>query len=454
VVVFTRDLRVHDNPVLATAARTAQHVVPVFVHDTRLIATGFAAAPRQAFLADCLADLDAALRARGAALIVRKGDLVTEICRLAHEVDADTVHIATDVSGFAARRQRRLADALAEQRRHLVCHDGVHQAVPAGAITPQGSDHFAVFTPYHRRWLAAPRRDVLPLPRRLRLPPELATPTPVQAPETGIGWRGGETEARRRVTRWLGGPIDEYHQRHDDLAADATSRLSPYLHLGCVSAVELVARAARLPGDGAEAFVRQLAWRDFHQQVLAARPAAAHCDYRTRGDTWRDDPQALAAWQHGQTGIPIVDAGMRQLTAEGWMHNRARLIVGSFLTKTLYLDWRAGAQHFQAHLLDADLANNQLNWQWVAGTGTDSRPNRVLNPLRQAERYDPNGDYTRRWLPELTDLANPRDAHQPWRLGETTLRRLGYPAPIVDLDLARDRFHHHRAAGRPSLSSA
>ena len=194
-------------------------------------------------------------------------------------------------------------------------------------------------------------------------------------------------------------------------------------------------------------FVRQLAWRDFHHQLLAARPDATHQDYRPRGDRWRDDDQALDAWRQGRTGIPIVDAGMRQLLAEGWMHNRARLIVASFLTKTLYLDWRAGAQHFFDHLLDGDVANNCLNWQWVAGTGTDTRPNRVLNPVRQSERYEPNGDYIRRWVPEL-DSLRPADIHQPWRLGGTELRRRHYPPPIVDLDSARDRFHQARRLGR------
>ncbi len=187
-----------------------------------------------------------------------------------------------------------------------------------------------------------------------------------------------------------------------------------------------------------------MAWRDFHHQVLAARPDAARADYRPRGDAWREDPEALQAWREGRTGYPIVDAGMRQLRTEGWMHNRARLIVASFLTKTLYLDWRAGARHFLDHLADGDIANNQLNWQWVAGTGTDTRPNRVLNPLRQAERYDPTGRYVRRWVPELAGLENPREAHQPWRLGTSTLRRLGYPSPIVDLDTARNRFRAAR----------
>ncbi|GAA2341779.1 deoxyribodipyrimidine photo-lyase [Saccharopolyspora halophila] len=447
IVVFTRDLRVHDNPVLAAAA-AADYILPLFVHDEALVATGFATGRRRRFLDECLADLDARLRERGAALIRRAGDLATEVARLAHEVDAAAVHIAADASDFAERRQRRLAEALTTRRCELVVHDAVHTVLAAGAVTPQGNDHFAVFTPYHRRWVGAFRRKIASAPRRLRLPPAVPEPEAAVAAGSESGMPGGETEARRRAHRWLSDEVDRYHTRHDDLAAErGTSRLSPYLHFGCLSALELVSEAGTRHTDGADAFVRQLAWRDFHFQVLAARPKSAHDDYRTRGDAWRDDPQALQAWQEGQTGIPVVDAGMRQLAAEGWMHNRARLVTGSFLTKTLYLDWRAGAAHFQRHLLDGDVANNQMNWQWVAGTGTDTRPNRVLNPLRQAERYDPTGDYVRRWVPELAGLDDPRDLHQPWKLGPGELRRLGYPAPIVDLEKARDRFQQNRQLG-------
>lgn len=444
IAVFTRDVRVRDNPVLAAAAG-ADRVVPLFVRDTALEATGFARGPRQRFLDECLVALDHELRGLGAALVVRDGDLVTEVVRLVREVEASAVHIAADVSGFAVRRQRRLGSALTSQRCPLTVHDQVHTVLAPGAVTPQGNDHFAVFTPYHRRWANAEFRDIAPTPRRLRLPAALSAPAVPTASAPESGWHGGESEARRRAHGWLDEHADDYQARHDDLADErGTSRLSPYLHFGCLSARELVAEAGARGTEGADAFVRQLAWRDFHHQVLAARPEAAHRDYRSRADAWRDDPQALRAWQEGRTGIPVVDAGMRQLAAEGWMHNRARLIVASFLTKTLYLDWRAGAAHFLRHLLDGDVANNQLNWQWVAGTGNDTRPNRVLNPLRQAERYDPRGDYVRRWVPELAELDRPRDLHQPWRLGSSELGRLDYPPPVVDLDAARQRFERQR----------
>jgi deoxyribodipyrimidine photo-lyase len=238
---------------------------------------------------------------------------------------------------------------------------------------------------------------------------------------------------------WLAGPLDAYADGHDDLAGDATSRLSPYLHFGCLSPVELVRRARERGGPGAEAFVRQLAWRDFHHQVLAARPEAFHSDLRTRGDHWRPDNEDAEAWRRGRTGYPVVDAAMRQLRHEGWMHNRARLLTAGFLTKTLYVDWRVGAAHFLSLLVDGDAANNQLNWQWVAGTGTDTRPNRVLNPLSQAKRFDPRGDYVRRWIPELADVQGPA-VHQPWRLPHRVRDGLDYPPPLIDLADGLARF--------------
>ncbi|MGY2061316.1 FAD-binding domain-containing protein, partial [Nocardia gipuzkoensis] len=218
-----------------------------------------------------------------------------------------------------------------------------------------------------------------------------------------------------------------YATASDDLAADVTSRLSPYLHFGCLSPIEIL-HHIDMDSPSGEAFARQLAWRDFHHQVLAARPDAGWKDYRPRPIRWRDDPHAVRAWQDGRTGFPIVDAGMRQLREEGWMPGRARLITASFLTKSLRVDWRIGAEHFRYWLVDADVANNQLNWQWTAGTGTDTRPNRVLNPLRQADRFDPDGEYVRRWIPELRHLDG-ASVHRPWRAG---ILAADYPAPILE----------------------
>jgi deoxyribodipyrimidine photo-lyase len=229
------------------------------------------------------------------------------------------------------------------------------------------------------------------------------------------------------------------------MSADSTSRLSPYLHFGCVSPVEVAARTRDRPGG--DAFVRQLCWRDFFLQLLAANPSLPREDLRPRGDDWNADDEAFARWREGRTGYPIVDAGMRQLAREGWLPNRARLIVASFLTKTLYLDWRVGVDVFSRLLVDADVASNVGNWQWVAGTGADTRPNRVLNPVTQAKRFDPDGTYVRRHVPELA-VVDPSHVHEPWKARGVAPE---YPDPIVDHAEAGRRF---REARRTALESA
>ncbi|WP_433548447.1 cryptochrome/photolyase family protein [Streptomyces sp. CA-294286] len=452
VVLFTSDLRVHDQPVLRAALRGADEVVPLFVLDDGVREAGFAAPNRRAFLADCLAGLDAELRARGGRLVVRTGRVVDEVVRVVAETGALTVHVAGGVSGYATGREQRLRTALAAHGCELAVHDAVITVLPPGAETPtgSGSDHFAVFTPYLRRWEAAGTRAVLGAPRTVRVPEGVASDplparTSVRHTSPGLA-TGGERTARQRFTAWLSdgtSGIAGYEDQHDDLPGDATSRLSPYFHFGCLSPLEAVHRARQKGGPGAEAFVRQLAWRDFHHQVLAARPAAAHTDYRPRHDAWRSDAAEIDAWKAGLTGFPVVDAAMRQLAHEGWMHNRGRLLVASFLTKTLYVDWRVGAAHFLSLLVDGDLANNQMNWQWAAGTGTDTRPHRILNPLAQAKRFDPHGDYVRRWVPELADFAGSA-VHQPWRLEGPARARFDYPDPIVDLAESRARFERAR----------
>ncbi|MEU8697239.1 deoxyribodipyrimidine photo-lyase [Streptomyces sp. NPDC048680] len=450
VVLFTADLRLHDHPPLRAALASSDEVVPLFVRDTGIDAAGFGAPNRRAFLADCLRDLDAGLRERGGRLVIRSGDVVAEVCRVVAETGAGDVHVAAGVSAYARRREERLRTALESGGGRLHVHDGVVTAVAPGAVTPAGSDHFAVFTPYFRRWSGERVRDPFGAPRAVRVPDGPGSQdVPVRAAVRGVSAglaEGGELEARKRFTAWRRHGLAAYEARHDDLPGDATSRLSPHLHFGTLSPVELIHRARAAGGDGADAFVRQLCWREFHHQVLAARPGAARLDYRTRHDHWRSGAGAaeeIEAWRQGRTGYPVVDAAMRQLRHEGWMHNRGRLLTAGFLTKTLYVDWRVGARHFLDLLVDGDVANNQLNWQWMAGTGTDSRPNRVLNPVLQAKRYDPEGDYVRRWVPELAALAGPA-VHEPWKLHGAERARLGYPDPVVELADGLARFRQAR----------
>jgi deoxyribodipyrimidine photo-lyase len=445
VVLFTRDLRVHDNPALHAAVDRAADVVPLFVLDDQVLAR-FGARNRVAFLLDALADLRHSLVERGGGLVVRRGDAVAEAIRLAGETGAERIHLSEDVTAFAQERLRRLRRAAKDHRIFVQAFSGV-TVVPPGDISPAGSiAAYRVFTPYWKRWHVTPWRAVLPAPASIPSRAILDDGSlPALRDLTGGHSAanlppGGETEGRARLARGLRDGLAEYVSLRDHLAVEGTSGLSPYLHLGCVSPLEVAERSREKPAG--EAFVRQLCWRDFHHQLLAAEPRIAHEDLQPRQDRWRDDPAALARWKEGRTGYPLVDAGMRQLLAEGTMHNRARLVTASFLAKHLYLDWRLGAAHFAEHLVDGDVANNVGNWQWVAGTGADTRPNRVFNPTRQARRFDPNGAYVRRWVPELESIDGGA-VHEPWLLGSLAS---DYPAPIVEHDEAVRRFLEARRA--------
>ncbi len=335
-----------------------------------------------------------------------------EAIAVAREAGAEAIHLSDDHSAHARRRARRLASACEEERLALRRFPGCTVVEP-GALEPSGGgDHYRVFTPYWRVWRELPRRPLLAAPGRLtlpvgvrlgRLPAKRALIASSGSGGNGMGpspglIAGGEEQSRRRLAAWLRSGLGRYESGHDDLAAASTSRLSADLHFGCLSPAAILDRVMGRPG--AEEFVRQLCWRDFHHQVLAARPDLPRADYRNRGRRWRRDDGEADAWRQGRTGVPIVDAGMRQLLDEGFMHNRARMVVASYLTKTQGLDWRIGARHFERLLIDADVANNSGNWQWVAGTGNDTRPNRVLSPERQAARFDPEGEYVRRHAPE------------------------------------------------------
>jgi deoxyribodipyrimidine photo-lyase len=294
---------------------------------------------------------------------------------------------------------------------------------------PAASDHYQVFTPYYRRWMQARWRRPMVRPRRVRLPADVSH-EPLRGgwlpkPALAVASVGGSTPGRRRLGNFLRTGLVGYGER-DQLADPSTSRLSAYLHFGCLSPLEVALAAAE--HEDAGAFLRQLCWRDFFIQVMAARTEVAWSDVRPRGATWANRPRHLARWQEGSTGFPVVDAAMRQLSQTGTMPNRARMVVASFLTHDLGIDWRLGARHFLRTLIDGDVVVNNLNWQWVAGTGTDRSPRRVLNPTRQGLRFDPAGSYVRHFVPELRSVRD-RSVHDP---DPDTRRRLGYPMPVSD----------------------
>jgi deoxyribodipyrimidine photo-lyase len=430
LVLFTRDLRVHDHAALSSAVDAADEVVPLFVFDETL-GRAHRSAAREAFLLESVADLRDALRRSGGDLFLRRGDPAEETLRVARAADAGTVFLGVDGSGYAQRRQKRLALACGRERVELRVENTL-AAVAPGEITPGDRDHYRIFTPYWRRWRGTPLPEPLDPPGRIRVPVDLSRGD-LPSPSRPVG--GGERAARRRLDLWLGGGLHDYDAARNDLAGDGTSRLSAFLHFGCISPLEVVTRARR-EGPVTEEFVRQLCWRDFYLQLLAANPRTAAADLHPRGRAPSDDEEAFEAWANGRTGYPIVDAAMRQLRSEGWIHNRARLIVAAFLTKTLEIDWQSGARIFFDLLVDGDIANNAGNWQWVAGTGVDTRPNRGFNPIAQAKRFDPQGKYVRTHLPELGDLKGSA-IHEPWR-APLAARVPEYPERIVDLE--------HRAA--------
>jgi deoxyribodipyrimidine photo-lyase len=453
IVWFRRDLRVHDHPSLTAAARGAERVVPVFVLDEALLDGRFASGPRIRFLLGCLRELREALRERGADLVVRAGDPVRELATLARETGAEELHFASDVSGFAMSRDRRVSAAMEDAGVKIVRHPGLFVA-DVGKPRTKGGKPYAVFSPFWRAWAQLERRDVHGAPRTLALPPGVrAGEIP---PADALGLPGdvpdpfppGERAARKRMHAWLRDGIHDYAKLHDRLEG-GTSELSPYLHLGCLSPRELEQRAGEAgSGQGPEEFVRQLCWRDFYAHVLLTNPANAHHAYRREMDEldWEDDDEAFDAWREGRTGFPVVDAAMRQLRERGWMHNRARLIAGSFLTKDLHIDWRRGEAHFMTLLVDGDEASNNGNWQWISSVGVDPAPyyRRMYNPAAQQERHDPDGAYVRRWVPELRDVPLAKLA-EPWRMTEEEQEAAGcvigrdYPEPIVDHKRERER---------------
>jgi len=450
VVWFRRDLRVHDHPALVAAQADAERVIPLFVLDDALLHGRYASPARARFMLGCLKALDAALRERGSGLVVRHGTPEREVVALAREVGAEAVSWTSDVAPYARRRDARATAALREAGIEARPHGGGYLVDVSRPRTKGAGKPYTVFSPFHRAIDGVERRPVAhapgalpPLPsglRKGRIPSADAlgiaddsVPEPVVEP--------GEDAARAALERFLHGALDAYDANHDALSG-GTSVLSPYLRWGCLSARECEERALRHGGSGARAFARQLAWRDFYAHQLLLFPDNAHHEFqeRYRGALrWADDGQALEAWKTGTTGYPLVDAGMRQLARTGWMHNRARMVVGSFLTKDLHIDWREGERHFARLLLDGEPAQNNGNWQWIASTGADPAPyfRRLFNPMTQQRKFDPDGEYVRRWVPELRAVPDERLV-EPWTMTGEEQEAAGcvigtdYPAPIVD----------------------
>jgi len=452
IIWFRRDLRLHDHPALTAALASAEMVTPLFVLDELLLTRGRWPSPnRVAFMLASVQALDTALRRRGSRLHVVRGRPADVVPALAAAWDVGAVHVSRDYSPYARGRDGRIRSALAALGVSFHEHPGTLVHEPEDVYTDAGHP-YRVFTPFARRWAALPRRSVLGAPSRLPTPLELPQqPLPnveglTEEPANPRLLRAGEAAARARLRRWCAGRVDRYRDLRDAPGEDGTSRLSQDLRWGLLSPLEVVVRCAGSTA-GREAFVREIAWREFYYHVLWHFPHVTRAPFRPELSalTYENDPRVIATWQDGRTGYPIVDAAMRQLASDGWMHNRARMIVASFLTKHLLVDWRIGEAFFMRHLVDGDVANNNGGWQWAASTGSDAQPYfRIFNPVAQGEKFDPHGAYVRRWLPELRRVPD-RCVHAPWRMTIDEQRAAGcligrdYPAPIIDHAEARRR---------------
>jgi deoxyribodipyrimidine photo-lyase len=465
VVWLRRDLRLSDNPALAAAVARGGPIVVAWVHAPGEEGESAPGGAARVFLHGALRSLSDALSARGNRLVLRRGPAIKALIDLARESGADTIH-ANRVwdPPLLVRDERAVAALRANGLEARLFGDGV--LFPPDSVRTAGGRPFRVFTPFWRRCLSMPPPGVpIPAPARVPSPPSQPPSWPLadlrllpDPPwDAGIrdAWNPGEEGARERLSGFLDGAMASYPVNRDRPDVDGTSRLSPYLHFGSIGArqtwhaVQARVAADRPPGAarGAEPFLRQLGWREFAHHLLFHTPGTVRSPLRPEFAEfpWRDDPDAFAAWTRGRTGFPLVDAGMRQLWATGWMHNRVRMVVASFLVKHLLLPWQKGAAWFLDTLVDADLANNTFGWQWAAGCGADAAPwFRIFNPVLQGEKFDPRGDYVRKWVPELGRLPG-RWIHRPWDAPATVLAESGvtlgksYPRPIVDHAAARAR---------------
>ena len=431
---FRRDLRLRDHPALHEAAKDGP-VVALFVLDQKLLKPSGAA--RVAFLYRSLRALDADLREHGGALVVRRGDPVNAVPKLAREVGAGSVHVSADFNPYGSKRDEAVEDALGDV---AFVRTGSPYAVAPGRVVKDDGEPYKVYTPFYRAWVRHGWRepattitgrvdwhdgsslDSVDIPNDPALPAGLVLPD------------AGEAAALKAWQSYRDkGLLPRYDDERDRPDLDHTSRMSVYLKYGCIHPRTLLADLDK----GDETYRKELAWRDFYAAVLHHFPDSAREYYQpqfakmkyARPGTAEFD-EHFAAWQQGQTGYPIVDAGMRQLLGQGWMHNRVRMIVASFLVKDLHIEWTHGARHFMQHLVDGDLASNQHGWQWTAGTGTDAAPFfRIFNPVTQGLKFDPDGEYVRRWVPELRDLAG-KAAHEPWKSADGVPD--GYPERVVE----------------------
>ncbi len=463
LVWLRRDLRLADNPALAEAVRRHGEVLLCFCFEVALTNGRHSCAARNAYLLASLHELERELREIGGRLVYREGDPASQLIGVAKAIGAETIYSNQDHTAYGRSRDRRVGRAVTESGIGFEQFDGI-TCVDVGGVEKEGGGPYKVFTPFYRTWRELPRRAPELRPQLMRspevadvrshAPSESRLRIDEEAKRIAELWAPGERASSKRLDDYIK-RISGFEEARDRPDLDWTSRLSAALHFGCVSARGFEERLSSRPGRGRMQLRRQLAWRDFFLHLTHHFPGNLRRGYEQRmhGFRWRWDAQSLQEWKQGTTGIPLVDAGMRQLLAEGWMHSRVRMVTASFLTKHLLVDWREGERHFMQHLIDGDAASNNGNWQWAASVGADTQPNfRVFSPSRQMARFDPDGVYVRRWVPELEEFPIeylPEPWKAPQQVQRTARCEIGtdYPEPVIDLVAARNeavaRFRSH-----------
>jgi deoxyribodipyrimidine photo-lyase len=453
IVWFRNDLRLSDNPALVAAVESGRAVLPVFVLDEETDGIRPRGAASRWWLHHSLHALDESLRKLGSRLVLRRGPAEKKIADLVSQSEAQAVYWNRLYDQGSRDRDDRLKTALA-RRGVTVETFKANLLFEPEEISTQGGNPFKVFTPFWRACRKLPPPDKpLPAPKRLLAPdnrPKSDALTAWHLLPTAPDWAGGlretwtpgEKSAKAALANFLDDTLEDYRRTHDLPAVEGTSRLSPHLAFGEISPRQIWRAATTTHGQSAatEKFLSEIGWREFSYHLLLHFGDMSQRSFRPEFNAfpWMTDRKALDAWRHGRTGYPIVDAGMRELWRTGWMHNRVRMVTASFLTKDLLIDWRHGERWFWDTLVDADIANNATNWQWVAGSGADASPYfRVFNPVLQGEKFDPEGEYVRRWVPELGPLPD-KTVHKPWTASEPPSADI-YPERAVEHGAARDR---------------